>query len=85
MCSIRITHPIFLSRMIITIVLNTVSVWAVYIMDRISPVITCVIKIIPSMNPMFHRSEIEVGVGRSIRDFFISAVMGFLFISCFFI
>jgi len=26
MCSIRITHPIFLSRIIITIVLNTVSV-----------------------------------------------------------
>lgn len=85
MCSIRITHPIFLSRIIITIVLNTVSVCAVYIIDRISPVTTCVIRIIPSMNPMFHRSEMDVGVGRSIRDFFTNDVMGFLLISCFFI
>lgn len=50
-------------------------------MDKIRPVITCVIKIIPIMNPMFHRSEIDVGVGRSISDFFINDVIGFFLIS----
>jgi hypothetical protein len=85
MCSIRMTHPIFLSRIIITIVLNTVSVWAVYIMDKIRPVIICVTRIIPNMNPMFHNNEIDVGVGRSMRDFFISIVTGFFLISWFFI
>jgi len=54
-------------------------------MDKISPVITCVTKIIPNMKPIFHNSEIDVGVGRSIRDFFISSVIGFFFISWFFI
>jgi len=48
-------------------------------MDKISPVITCVTKIIPNMKPIFHNSEIDVGVGRSIRDFFISSVIGFFF------
>jgi len=81
MCNIRITHPILLSRIIITIVLNTVSTCAVYIIDKISPVITWVIRIIPNMNPMFHSREIDVGVGRSIRDFFTKDVMGFFFIS----
>lgn len=35
----------------------------------------------PRRNPKFHRNEIEVGVGRSNRDFFIRFVTGLFFIS----
>lgn len=34
---------------------------------------------------MFHRNEIDVGVGRSSNDFFIMLNIGFSFISCVFI
>lgn len=33
----RVIQPVLISRIIITITLNAVSVWAVYIIDRISP------------------------------------------------
>jgi len=57
----------------------------VYIIDTISPDTICIVKIIPSMNPMFHMYEIEVGVGRSRRDVFIIFITGFFFISFFFL
>jgi len=71
--------------MIITITLNARSVWAVYIIDRISPVTICNTNVIPSRNPMFHINEIDVGDGRSRRDVFIIFMIGLCFISCFFI
>jgi hypothetical protein len=70
-CIIRVTHPMFMSRMIITITLKALSTWAVYIIDKINPVNTCSMRVIPSRNPIFHKNEIDDGVGRSISDFFI--------------
>lgn len=70
-------HPSFTSRIIITIVLNTVSVWGEYTMDSIIPVMICIISVTPSRNPMFHMNEMDDGVGRSISDFFIIRVRGF--------
>jgi hypothetical protein len=71
--------------MILTITENASEVSAVYIMDTTSPEMICSVNVNPSRNPKFHRNEIEVGVGRSKRDFFIRFVIGFIFISCFFI
>lgn len=82
---IRTVHPMLMSFIIFTIDENAVFVSAVYIIDSIIPVMICIINVIPSMNPMFHRKEIDVGQGRSISDFFIMFVMGFFLISCFFI
>lgn len=81
---IRVTHPIFTSRIIITITLKAVSVCAVYIIDRIKPETICKDNVIPRRNPMFHMNEIEEGDGRSKSDFFIIEKIGFVFISCFF-
>lgn len=78
---IRVTHPLFMSRMIITITLNALSVWAVYIIDRNSPVMICIVSVIPNRKPKFHMNEIDVGVGKSIRDFFIIFIIGLVFIS----
>lgn len=47
--------------------------------------IICSVRIIPRRNPIFHMNEIDEGVGRSISDFFIVNVIGFFFISWFFI
>ena len=81
----REIHPMSLSRMIFTITENDTEVSAVYIIETPSPEMICSVKVNPRRNPKFHRNEIEVGVGRSIRDFFIILVIGLLFISCFFI
>lgn len=75
------THPVLMSRIIMTITLKAFSVWAVYIMDKISPVIICSINVIPSRNPKFHINEIEEGVGRSIRALFTIFITGLAFIS----
>jgi len=85
MCSIRVIHPMSLSRMIFTMTWNDMEVSAVYIIDTISPDAICIVSVNPSMNPIFHMYEIDVGVGRSKSDFFIIFVIGFVFISCFFI
>lgn len=45
----------------------------------------CRDRIIPRRNPMFHRREIDLGVGKSISDEFIIFISGCVFISCFFI
>ena len=45
----------------------------------------CNVSVNPSRNPMFHKNEIEVGVGRSSKDFFIMFDIGFSFINCVFI
>jgi len=81
----REIQPMSLSRMILIITENAKEVSAVYIIDTTRPEIICRVRVNPSRNPKFHRNEIEVGVGRSIRDFFIRFVIGLLFISCFFI
>jgi len=83
MCIIRVIHPILLSRIIFTIMWNEILVSGVYIIDTINPDIICNVKIIPSMNPIFHIYEIEVGVGRSISDFFSILIRAFFFISFF--
>jgi len=69
-CIIRVIHPMLLSRIILIIIWNEILVSDVYIIDTISPDTICNVKIIPNMNPIFHIYEIEVGVGRSISDFF---------------
>jgi hypothetical protein len=74
-----------LSRIILIITENANEVSAVYIIDITNPEMIWRVRVSPSKNPKFHKNEIEVGVGRSIRDFFIRFVIGFLFISCFFI
>jgi hypothetical protein len=77
----RVTQPVFMSRIIMIITLKAVSVWAVYIIDKISPETICKDRVIPSRNPMFHINEIAVGVGRSIREFFNSFRIGLCFLS----
>ena len=74
-----------LSRIILIITENANEVSAVYIMETTRPEMICRVSVNPSRNPKFHRNEIEVGVGRSRRDFFIRFVTGLLFISCVFI
>jgi len=66
----RVTQPVLMSRIIITMTLNAVSVWALYTIDRMSPVMICRDSVIPNRNPIFHRKEMEEGVGRSMSDFF---------------
>jgi len=67
---IRVTHPIELSRMMFTIASNALEVSAVNIIDRTSPEMICSISVKPNMKPIFHIMEIEIGAGRSKRDFF---------------
>ena len=69
------------SRIIITMDVKAKLVSAVYSIDTKSPVKICKVRVIPSRNPRFHINEIELGDGRSIRDFFIIEVIGFFFSS----
>jgi hypothetical protein len=71
--------------MIFTITENAREVSAVYIIETTSPEMICRVNVNPKRNPKFHRNEIEVGVGKSRRDFFIKFVSGLFFISCVFI
>lgn len=77
----REIHPVSLSRMILIITENANEVSAVYIIETTSPEMIWSVRVNPSRNPKFHRNEIEVGVGRSMRDFFIKFVIGLFFIS----
>ncbi len=81
----RVTHPRLTSRIILTIDENARFVSATYSMDTNSPVRICRVRVMPKRNPRFHKKEIEVGEGKSRRDFFIIEVIGFIFSSCFFI
>jgi len=81
----REIQPMSLSRMILIITENAREASAVYIMDTTRPEMIWRVRVNPSKKPKFHRNEIEVGVGKSMRDFFIKFVTGLLFISCFFI
>src|SRR5882672_9600924 len=74
-----------LSRMILIITENAMEVSAVYIIETTIPEMICRVRVNPRRNPKFHKNEIDVGVGRSRRDFFIKFVIGFLFISWVFI
>ena len=82
---IRVAQADFMSWEIITILEKAVTVFAEYNIDRMSPVVICSTRVIPSRNPMFHISEIEVGDGRSISEDFVIFVIGFFFHSCVFI
>jgi len=42
-------------------------------------VIICRTKVIPRRDPMFHRNEIDLGVGRSAKDDFTMDAMGWVF------
>jgi len=81
MCSIRVIHPMLLSRMIFTMMWNESVVSEVYIIDTINPDTICIVRIIPNMKPIFHIYEIDVGVGKSSSDLFIMFISGFFFIS----
>jgi len=67
--------------MIFTIFLKAVEVSAEYIIDKIRPEMICNDRVIPSRKPKFQRKEIDEGVGRSIRAFFIIFRMGLVFVS----
>jgi len=71
--------------MILIITENAREVSAVYIIETTSPEMIWRVRVNPRRNPKFHRNEIEVGVGKSISDFFIRFVTGFIFISWVFI
>jgi len=81
----RVAHPVSLSRIIFTITEKANEVSAVYIIDTTRPDTICRVRVSPKRNPKFHKKEIEVGVGKSSRDFFIMFVMGLIFIICLFI
>jgi len=85
MCRIRVIHPVLLSRSIMITDENAFSTFGTNIIDKMSPEMICRVSVNPRRNPMFHRVEIEDGVGRSIRELFIILVRGLNFISCFFI
>lgn len=76
----RVIHPMSLSRMIFTITEKAVFMSALYIIDTKSPVMICKTNVNPNRNPMFHKNEIEFGVGRSSSDFFIRFVIGISFV-----
>jgi hypothetical protein len=70
-----------LSRMIITMFLKDSSTLALYIIDNTRPVVICKVKVIPNMKPKFQRVEIDLGLGRSSREFFTIFKIGFFFVS----
>jgi len=76
---IRVTHPVLISRIIITITLKAVSVCAVYIIDKISPLTIWSIRVIPNKKPKFHINEIDDGVGKSRRAPLTMFRIGFFF------
>jgi hypothetical protein len=82
---IRVTHPILISRIIISIVLKTVSACGKYLMESTSPVMIWRVRVIPRRNPIFHSREIDEGVGRSIKEVLIIFNIWLCFISFFFI
>lgn len=79
------SHPDLRSCEIMTILEKAVAVLAEYIMDRTSPVVIWIVRVIPRRNPMFHMKEMEVGEGRSRREDFVIFKIGFFFHSCVFI
>lgn len=64
-------QPVLMSCIIFTIDRKAPVASELYIIETIRPVMICKIKVIPRRNPIFHRKEIEVGVGRSSKDDFI--------------
>jgi len=59
---------------------KAVLVIGVYLMDNTSPVIICIVNVIPSKNPMFQRFLIIKGVGKFINEFIIIFVIGSFFV-----
>lgn len=51
----------------------------VYLIDKIMPVDTWIVVVIPRRNPTFHHDEILRGVGRSVREFFIISLISLFF------
>jgi hypothetical protein len=54
-------------------------------MEISRPEMICRVRVIPRRNPMFHRYEMDEGVGRSDREDFIILMIGWVFVSWFFI
>lgn len=74
-----------MSCIIFSTEVNAVEVSGVYLMERKSPVTICRVRVIPSRNPMFHRNEIDEGVGRSKREDLTIVIMGLVLDSWVFI
>jgi hypothetical protein len=68
-----------------TIVEKAVRASGLYIIDNTNPDISCKTSVIPKRNPMFHKKEIEEGVGRSNKEDFTIFKIGLVFISWTFI
>ena len=64
---------------------NASIVSGVYIIERIRPEIVCAVRVIPRRNPMFHINEIDVGVGRSLKEDLAKVRRGLFFVLCVFI
>lgn len=50
-------------------------------MDRKIPVINWSVRAIPDKNPMFHKSEMDEGVGRSFRELDTIFIIGLVFVN----
>src|SRR5688572_7875721 len=79
MCVNRLIHPLHEFRKIESVDMKASVVLLMYLMDKISPVTSCIETIEPSRNPEFHRDEMLGGVGRSMTDLFNLFVMISLF------
>lgn len=84
MCINRLIHPLHEFRRIESVAMKASAVLLMYLMDKISPVTSCIETTEPRRNPEFHREEMFGGVGRSMTDLFNLFVMiSFFFISPF--
>lgn len=73
------------SCMIFTMLGKALLTSGVYSIDKISPETVCMVRVIPRRKPMFHKNEIDVGVGRSLREVFIILRIGLFVLFCGFI
>jgi len=72
----RVIHLLSTSFIIFTIDSKAIEVSGTNSIEITSPVIICVIKINPIINPRFHKVLMEVGVGRSIKEVFTILAIG---------
>lgn len=85
MCRNRVIHPILISREIATIDKKDSVVFGMNLIDTSNPETICDIRMIPNINPMFQRIEMEAGDGRSNKEFLVIIIIGLVFIFWFFI
>lgn len=82
-CSVRKMCPEFVFRVIIMVASNAVDISVLYCIEIMIPVVICSIRVVASMDPIFHKYEMLVGVGRSISDLFMIFSEISSFRSCF--